>query len=135
MYTQDEHKYLQYLNCVNIVKSIRELKALARVVLSQHQRQLLAFERESVLSSSRSTDRSTKELTHGSVPFEHANPKEQTEYSEKVDRLVGSFADRELSGLDVNIIDEICYEKSNLIDESIKNNLVHPKFNKLSLKN
>ena len=85
MYAQGEHKYLQDLDCVNIVKSIRELKALARVMLSQHQRQLLAFERESVLSSSIPTDRSTKELTHGSVPFEYASPKEQTEYSEKVD--------------------------------------------------
>ena len=111
MYTQGEYKYLHDLDCVNIVKSIRELKALARVMFSQYQCQLLAFERESVLSSSRHTDQSTKELTHGSVPFEHASSKEQTEYSEKVDRLVGSFADRELSVLDISIIDEFSLKK------------------------
>ena len=31
---------------VNIVKFIRELKALIRIMLNQHQRQILEFERE-----------------------------------------------------------------------------------------
>ena len=53
MYSEGEDRYLKDLDCVNIVKLIRELKALTRVILSQQQRQLLAFERESVLPSNK----------------------------------------------------------------------------------
>ena len=48
MYSEGEHKYLQDLDCVNIVKSIRQLKALMRIMLTQQQQQLIAFEREKV---------------------------------------------------------------------------------------
>ena len=48
MFSKGEHKYLQDLDCVNIVKSIRELKALMRIMLTQQQQQLISFEREKV---------------------------------------------------------------------------------------
>ena len=51
MFIEGEDRYLKDLDCVNIVKSIRELKALARIILNQQQIQLLSFERNSVLPS------------------------------------------------------------------------------------
>ena len=53
MYKEGEDRYLKDLDCVNIVKSIRELKALTRVILDQQQRHILSFERESVLPSNK----------------------------------------------------------------------------------
>ena len=53
MYSEGEDRYLKDLDWVNIVKTIRELKALSRVILNQQQVQLLAFERNSMLPSSK----------------------------------------------------------------------------------
>ena len=49
MYWEGEDAYLKDLDWVNIVKSLREFRALSRIILSHHQRQILAFESESVL--------------------------------------------------------------------------------------
>ena len=51
MYSEGENRYLKDLDWVNIVKTIRELKALSRIILNQQQVQLLAFERDSILPS------------------------------------------------------------------------------------
>ena len=53
MYSEGEDRYLKDLDWVNIVKTIRELKALSRIILNQQQVQLLAFERDSILPSSK----------------------------------------------------------------------------------
>ena len=51
MYIDGENTYLNDLDWVNIVKSLRELRALSRVILNQNQLQILAFESKSVLPS------------------------------------------------------------------------------------
>ena len=48
MYSEGEHRYLKDLDWVNIVKSIRELKALSRVILNKYQQEILSFEKKIV---------------------------------------------------------------------------------------
>ena len=53
MYMEGKDRYLKDLDWVSIVKSIRELKAMARIILNTHQQQILSFERDSMLPSSK----------------------------------------------------------------------------------
>ena len=71
MYIEGEDKYLKDLDCVSIVKSIRELKAMARILLNEQQRQLLTFERESILPSSKLTELQESKFIQNKVPFEN----------------------------------------------------------------
>ena len=80
MYSEGEDKYLKDINCINIVKSIRELKAITRMLLNQHQIQLLAFERKNVLLSSEATDKHEADYIQNKVPFEHAKPEDKSAY-------------------------------------------------------
>ena len=88
MYSEGEDRYLKDLDCVNIVKSIRELKALTRILLNQHQREILAFERESVLPSSKVLEEQEAEFIQNKVPFEYDGYSKQEEYFENVGRLI-----------------------------------------------
>ena len=110
MYSEGEVRYLKDLDWVNIVKSIRELKALTRILLNQNQREILAFERESVLPSSKVLDKQEEEFLQNHVPFEYANMMKQEEYLERVNLLVDTFEHKRLSNLDTKIIEEISNE-------------------------
>ena len=80
MYSEGEDKYLKDIDCINIVRSIRELKAITRMLLNQHQRQLVAFERKNVLLSSEATDKHEADYIQNKVPFEHAKPEDKSTY-------------------------------------------------------
>ena len=110
MYSEGEDKYLKDLDCVNIVKSIRELKALTRVILSQQQREILAFEKESLLPSNKAFEQQESDFICNKVPFEYAGYLKHEEYYDKISGLVKSFEDKDLSALDIQIISEITRE-------------------------
>ena len=76
MYSEGEDRYLKDLDWVSIVKSIRELKALIRVILNQQQRQILEFERESVLPSNKLLEHQEREFIQNKVPFEYIKYKQ-----------------------------------------------------------
>ena len=110
MYYEGEDRYLQDLDCVNIVKAIQELKDLARIMLSQQQRQLLAFERESVMPSSYLMKQLESEFIQKIVSFEYVEYKGKTEYFDKVDKYLDEFKNQGLTNMDIKIIDEISNE-------------------------
>ena len=110
MYSEGEDRYLQDLDCVNIVKAIRELKVMSRVMLSQQQRQLLAFERESVLPSNNLVKQLEAEFVQNKAPFEYAESKNKAEYLDKVDKYLDEFKGQALTNMDIKIIDEIVNE-------------------------
>ena len=114
MYSEGEDRYLKDLDWVNIVKSIRELKALTRILLNQNQREILAFERESVLPSSRALEKIEADFIQNKVPFEYEGSLKE-EYLERVAHLIDNFDSKELSNLDVKIIEEISNEPSESI--------------------
>ena len=91
MYSEGEDRYLKDLDWVNIVKSIRELKALTRILLNQNQREILAFERESVLPSCKALEKIEAEFIQNKVPFEYAGYLKQEEYIERVTHLMNNF--------------------------------------------
>ena len=123
MYQEGEEKYLKDLDCVNIVKSIRELKALTRILLNQQQREILAFERESVLPSSEYLKEQNMNEIQNKVPFEYDSQEKHQKYSEELDKFIDQFSNRQLSKIDKNIINDIVFEAAQpMHDASISNN-------------
>ena len=107
MYSEGEERYLKDLDCVTIVKAIRELRAMSRVILTQQQRQLLAFERESVLPINKELEGLKSEYIHNKVPFETVNNIGKAEYLINVDKFMHELECTELTNTDAKIIDEI----------------------------
>ena len=125
MYKEGEDRYLKDLDCVSIVKSIRELKALTRIILNQQQRQILAFERESVIPSSRYLEEQDANQIQNKVPFEYDNQEKHLQYSEELDKIIQHFSNRQLTDIDNNIIDELADEQPQSAQEAtISNNSV-----------
>ena len=117
MYKEGEDKYLKDLDCVNIVKSIRELKTLTRVILSQQQRQILAFERESVLPSSKYLEELDANQIQNKVPFEYECEDKHQMYSEELEKFIEHFSNKQLSDIDYNIIKELSDNTNQPINE------------------
>ena len=110
MYYEGEKRYLKDLDWVNIVKSIRELKALTRILLNQHQRQILAFERESVLPTSKFLEEQEANQIQNKVTYEYSGEEKTKEYFEEVIKFVNNFSSKSLTKLDFSIIDELSDE-------------------------
>ena len=88
MYIEGEEKYLKELDWVSIVKSIRELKALIRIILNNHQRQILAFERESIIPRDKLAEELESFHLHSKVPFDSANNAKQKKYYDEVSKII-----------------------------------------------
>ena len=118
MYKEGEDRYLKDLDWVSIVKSIRELKALTRIILNQQQRQILAFERESVLPSSKYLDELNANQIQNKVPFEYGSEEKHQQYSEELEKIIEYFSNRQLSDIDNNIINELADEITKKVQET-----------------
>ena len=127
MYSEGEELYLKDLDCVTIVKAIRELKAMSRVILTQQQRQLLAFERESVLPTNKELEGLEAESIHNKVPFETMNNMERSEYLAHIDKFMHELECTELTKTDANIINEISMGAANICYLPKKNHVIASK--------
>ena len=105
MYSEGEDKYLKDLDWVNIVKSIRELKALTKIILNQYQRQILSFESESVLPNNRQLSIEEQSLLHNRVPLENSNIHIHESYIDEVEKFMNAFSSKPLSNLDIKLIE------------------------------
>ena len=127
MYSEGEERYLKDLDCVTIVKAIRELKAMSRVILTQQQRQLLAFERESMLPTNKKLEELEAESIHNKVPFETMNNLERSEYLVHIDKFIHELECTELTNTDANIINEISMDAANISYLPKKNQVIASK--------
>ena len=127
MYSIGEKRYLEDLDWVNIIKSIRELKTLVRIVLDQHQSQLITFEKESILPQNFEFKNECLETIQDKVPFENVKDiKTKQDYFEEIDRFAASYLNRPFSDIFFNIINEIYWEENQLRADPRDQNKVHP---------
>ena len=103
-YSEGEDRYLKNLDCVNIVKTIREFKALSRIILNKYQVQLLAFEWDSVLPSNKENELRELNCLDNQLVFENDRSIKNDEYSDKVGKFIEEFTTTSLSELDTKII-------------------------------
>ena len=113
MYIEGEDKYHKDLDCVSIIKSIRELKAMTRILLSEQQRQLLAFERESILPSSKLIELQESKFIQNKVPFENWKSIDDSDYWNQLSLFIEEYKNQELEPLDTKIMNEIINEDYN----------------------
>ena len=113
MYSEGEDRYLKDLDWVNIVKSLRELRALIRIILNQQQRQILEFERESVLPSNKLLEYEESEFIQNKVPFEYSGSLKQDDYHDMIGKFIDDFSQQSFTNIDVRIINEIVSEGDN----------------------
>ena len=126
MYLEGKDRYLKDLDWVSIVKSIRELKAMARVLLNVHQRQILSFERDSMLPSSKLMEEKELKSFINKVPFENEKVILQNDYMTEIDKFIKDYSTNQMSYLDNNIIKELSDLKEpeiNPLTSDISNNL------------
>ena len=97
---------------------------MSRVILTQQQRQLLAFERESVLPTSKELEGLEAESIHNKVPFETMNNLERSKYLVHIDKFMHELECTELTNTDANIINEISMGVANISYLPKKNHVI-----------
>ena len=75
--------------------------------MDQNQRQILAFERESVLPSSKFLEEQETNQIQNKVPFEYSDQLKHQEYYDAMEKLIDNFANKDLSNFDHRIIHEL----------------------------
>ena len=102
-YVDGETKYNEELDCVSIIKSIRELKLLTKVVLNQCQRQTLAFDKANVIPIDKDLKTSDEKMLMNYIPSELANEEKAAEYTSKLDDFLSEYSDKDMNHVDYNI--------------------------------
>ena len=104
MYLEGKDRFLKDLDWVSIVKSIRELKALMRVLLNDHQRQMLVFEKDSMLPTNKLLELKYHETFEYRVPFESESKLDEDAYIQEVNRFVSEYSSNKTNNIDVTKI-------------------------------
>ena len=110
MYIDGENAYLNDLDWVKIVKSLRELRALSRVILNQNQLQILAFESKSVLPSNNVLKKQELDFIQEKVPFEYDARSAHSDYANQITKFIDQLPP--LAKIDSKILAEISYNSS-----------------------
>ena len=113
MYLEGKDRFLKDLDWVSIVKSIRELKALMKVLLNDHQRQMLVFEKDSILYKSKKLDTKEFDDIKFKVPFENEEKIKKDIYHEKINKFIEEYSICQISNFDKKIISDINISNDN----------------------
>ena len=105
MYSEGEEAYLNDLDWVNIVKSLRELKALSRIILNKYQLQILSFENTSVLPRNKLIKIQESDLIQDKVPLEYASKDNQSDYMNHISKFINQLPPQ--AEIDLKILAEI----------------------------
>ena len=101
-----EERFHEELDCVQIIKSIRELKVLTKIILSQHQRQLLSFHKNNVISYRNFEKEEEAQLEHW-MPFEDTAKLKSFIYKVKVADIMKGWKDSQITEIDKKLMGEI----------------------------
>ena len=80
---------------------------MSRIILSEYQRQILAFEYDSVLPSCKITNKYEAYSIQNKVPFEYATQATKEDYYKEIKRFFEEFSQENLCDLDFKAISEI----------------------------
>ena len=105
-----EKKLHEELDWIEIIKSIRELKVLTKLILSQHQRQLLAFQKNNVITNQPPEKKEEEYLEHW-MPFENTAKFRNFIYRTRVNNVIEHMDKSSITAIDKKLIEEITGEK------------------------
>ena len=94
--------------------------------MDQQQRQILAFERESVLPSSKYLEDQNLNQIQNKVPFEYDSKEEHQKYSEELENFIEYFSSKKLANIDNSMINELADETAQPIQEvtAVENSII-----------
>lgn len=104
LYFKGDKKLSQELDIVNLVRSIRQLRLMAQVLLRPRERVLLKFQRKNVIETTSSSSDSDH---HSYDTFKLLNSKKglvKLQQIVKINRVLEQFKDRPLEVVDKNLI-------------------------------
>jgi hypothetical protein len=116
LYKEGVKKFNQEFDCVKIVHSLRELKAVVKMMLDQDQQTLIRFNKDTLLTPSVPPKLSTVSnfmsrsiLNHKleNVPHKDCPTDEEIRYENNVDRFMKNYKAKNLSVEDFNLMKSI----------------------------
>jgi len=102
-YKVGQIKFVDELDWVTIIKSIRKIKMLTQILLNKRQKFLLKFQRNEVIDSS-STGSSDEGQINIIDLMKSKNKKQQDMINDKINRNISSYKQKELKDTDIRII-------------------------------
>jgi len=102
-YKVGQIKFVDELDWVTIIKSIRKIKMLTQILLNKRQKFLLKFQRNEVIDSS-STGSSDEGQINIIDLMKSKNKKHQDMINDKINRNISSYKQKELKDTDIRII-------------------------------
>jgi len=102
-YNVGQIKFVDELDWVTIIKSIRRIKMLTQILLNKRQKFLLKFQRNEVIDSS-STGSSDEGQINIIDLMKSKNKKHQDMINDKINRNISSYKQKELKDTDIRII-------------------------------
>ncbi|CAI2387341.1 unnamed protein product [Moneuplotes crassus] len=105
-YNIGEEKLLEELDCVTIIKAVRQLKLLTAVLLTKKQKFLMKFQRNNVIDSS-SSGTSDEGRVNIVDLMESKNEKHAEIVNKKINKVINSFTNQDMNEIDSRIISGI----------------------------
>eukprot|EP00347_Sterkiella_histriomuscorum_P001486 403371850 len=121
-YHKANKKIEQELDVVNLVRSIRKLKLMAKVILSQRSRYLLKFQRKNVLESLSSSSDSDD---HQYDPMKLINNKNQLvklSAIQKIKKNLNFYSENIMDHIDKNLVKGLYLKKQREINDAASDN-------------
>jgi len=106
-------KLAEEMDCVSIVKSIRELKILTKLILDQNQRQLLDFSRESIIPDYKPPEKDKRQLENW-MPYRNSENYRFFAYESKVNTFMKKWKWRDDSEINLQLVNEVLATKKDV---------------------
>lgn len=101
-----EEKLLEELDCVTIIKAVRQLKLITAVLLNKRQKFLMKFQRNNVIDSSSSGTSDEGQMNIIDL-MESKNQKHVEIVNKKIKKIISSYGDKDIQEIDKRVISGI----------------------------
>ncbi|CAI2386528.1 unnamed protein product [Moneuplotes crassus] len=121
-FTIGKHKLTQELDCITLIKTIKQLKILTQVLLTKEQKFLIKYQRQNIINSASSD--SSDEVQKGQPRRNHVQMvgmervRKQSVEGFKISKVIEELKRKRLDDVDIRIIKGIFKDKKVMKEES-----------------
>ena len=135
LFDKAEEKFMNELDVVRIVKTLRKFKMLSQAMLSQKHRLILRFQRQNLVETSSSSSDSDNNAYDPVRLMENDNPLVRLVTYGKVKKMMKQFQSRDIDPLERNLMRGMFRRKlKDFAEHQIENNEDIPLFDRLKMK-
>jgi len=122
LFEKAEEKLAHELDVIRIMRTLRKFKMLAQALLNQRHRLILRFQRQNLIETSSSSSDSDINLYEPIRLMESQNPLVKLVAFGNVKKMMKQFKDREIEGLECNMMRGMFRRKLKDFHEELSNN-------------